>query len=206
MYIPKHFEEKDKAEIVSFMKQYSFATVVTAKDGDPVANHLPFVIEEERDDIILVSHFSRANTQWHDIIHNNRILVIFTEPHAYISPTHYDSTLNVPTWNYIAVHAYGSAELIEEPAEIINALEAMIGSFEPAYQEQWETLPDEYKQKMIRGIVPFRINVSELQAKKKLSQNKKEGERKKIIDALSESKFEAERQIADFMKRNEDAS
>jgi transcriptional regulator len=96
------------------MQQFSFATIVTVKDGVPSATHLPFVVSQRDDQIILTSHFAKVNPQAAEIL-NCKPLVIFTEPHAYISPRHYESEQSVPTWNYIAVHAYGTATLIDSP-------------------------------------------------------------------------------------------
>jgi transcriptional regulator len=201
MYIPKHYQESDKSEILAFMKQYSFAIIVTVKNNVQSATHLPFVIEERDGKIILTSHFARANDNWKDI-ENNPSLVIFSEPHAYISPKHYDKELNVPTWNYIAVHAYGNGKLIQEDAGAFSVLEKMIGTYEAAYKQQWDSLPEDYKNKMVKGIVAFEIEVTDLQAKKKLSQNKTESEKQRIINAFEKSEDTNERTIAGFMQKD----
>ena len=129
MYIPQVNRVTDQDEIVSFMKQFSFATIITAKDNKPVATHLPFLVTVNDDKVVLTSHFARANEQWTDI-EDNYVLVIFSEPHAYISPRHYDNELNVPTWNYISVHAYGKSRLLTETNDVINALESTIDNYE----------------------------------------------------------------------------
>ncbi len=201
MYIPKHYLIKDRAEIISFMKQFSFATIITVKDNFQTATHLPFTISEIGDTILLSSHFAKANKQWKQVL-ENEVLVIFNEPHAYISPKHYDKELNVPTWNYIAVHAYGKGEIIEDTNEAFALLEEMIETYEADYKKQWEKLPMEYKVNMAKGIVPFRIKVTDLQGKKKLSQNKTEAEQQRIISTLSLSENDTERSIAEYMKQN----
>lgn len=201
MYIPKHFLAKDKDEIITFMKQYSFATIITAKGNIPTATHLPFIISIKDDNIILTSHFARANEHWADIA-ENKLLVIFNEPHAYISPKHYEKELNVPTWNYFSVHAYGHGELITDEETIIEILEATISKYEIEYKQQWDRLPDDYKLKMIKGIVAFEIVITDLQAKKKLSQNKTAAEQEKIIKTLSKSDNKNERDIAKYMEQN----
>lgn len=202
MYIPKHNLMTDRDETIAFMKAYSFAAVVTSKDDLPSVTHIPVVITEENGEVILTGHFSKANNQWQEIA-TEKVLVVFSEPHAYISPTHYDGELNVPTWNYISVHAYGKGELITEPATVFDALREMINIYEKAYEAQWDSLPEEFKRKMLNGIVCFRITVTDLQAKKKLSQNKKETERERIIAALENSNDGTERTIGAFMKQNE---
>ncbi len=203
MYIPKFNLMTDKAEAVAFMKRFGFATIVTAKNDLPVATHLPFLVIENDENIVLISHFAKANEQWKDIEHNNSALVIFSEPHAYISPKHYEKELNVPTWNYISVHAYGKATLITETESVIQILESTIDNYETSYKQQWNRLPDEYKLGMIKGIVAFEIVVTDLQGKKKLSQNKTKNEQEKIINALSQSDDTDEKLIADYMKNNE---
>lgn len=204
MYIPGINAMTDREEAVAFMKRFSFATVITARENLPVATHLPFLVSVRDDKIILTSHFAKANEQWKAIV-DNKALVVFTEPHAYISPANYDKELNVPTWNYISVHAYGQGRLITQTDRVIGILEATIGNYEQAYMQQWSALPDDFKLKMIKGIVAFEIEITELQAKKKLSQNKTASEQRKIISALSGSGNDNERLIADYMKQNLDA-
>jgi len=119
MYIPKFNLTTDQHEMVAFMKKFSFATIITAKNGIPLATHLPFSITTREEQIILTSHFAKANNQWQDI-ENNSVLVIFSEPHAYISTNNYEIALNVPTWNYISIHAYGEGKLITDTENTFN--------------------------------------------------------------------------------------
>lgn len=203
MYIPKHYLKNDREEIIRFLKKYSFATIITVKDNFQTATHLPFVVTETENDIILTSHFAKANMQWNEIAENN-VLVIFTEPHAYISPKHYDSEMNVPTWNYIAIHVYGKGRLITEKEQSFAILDKMIDNFEKEYKTQWDKLPMNYKEKMLNGIVSFQIIVTDIQPKKKLSQNKKEIERQRIILSFEKSNDNNEKSIAEFMKQNEE--
>lgn len=203
MYIPTHYLKNDREEIIRFLKKYSFATIITVKDNFQTATHLPFVVTETENDIILTSHFAKANMQWNEIAENN-VLVIFTEPHAYISPKHYDSEMNVPTWNYIAIHVYGKGRLITEKEQSFAILDKMIDNFEKEYKTQWDKLPMNYKEKMLNGIVSFQIIVTDIQPKKKLSQNKKEIERQRIILSFEKSNDNNEKSIAEFMKQNEE--
>ena len=202
MYIPKINLLTDRDEIISFMKQFSFATIVTAKDGLPIATHLPFLVIIKEGKVMLTSHFAKANEHWQHI-EKTSVLVIFTEPHAYISPTHYDKELNVPTWNYIAVHAYGTGKLITGEQATFEVLEATIDTYETTYRKQWNALPGDYKLKMSKGIVAFEVIVTDLQAKQKLSQNRSGTERNKIIETLSKSSDTNEQLIATYMQRNE---
>ncbi len=187
MYLPHHFTQTDTATLVAFMRQYAFATIVSEVDGKPFASHLPFVVEWKEDGTIqLLAHFAKANPQW-QTLEGQTALVIFNEPHAYISPSLYDKELSVPTWNYIAVHAYGHATLITEEAAVRELLEKQIQSFEKEYFTQWMNLPEPFKAAMQKGITAFRIDVTELQGKEKLSQNKSAQERERIGKHLIEN-------------------
>jgi transcriptional regulator len=201
MYIPKNFLTTDKTEIVAFMKAYSFATIISSKDNVPTATHLPFIVSKRGEEVILTSHFAKANSHWEDL-EMHKCLVIFNQPHAYISPRHYEKELNVPTWNYVAVHAYGNAKLITEDHKAFEVLESTIRNYESGYMEQWKKLPEEYRLKLVKGIVAFEVSVTDLQAKKKLSQNKTEKEQETIANALASSPDKNERDIADYMNQN----
>ncbi|MES2375827.1 MAG: FMN-binding negative transcriptional regulator [Bacteroidota bacterium] len=200
MYTPKLNLITDQQEAVSFMQQFSFATIVTVTGGIPSATHLPFVVSQRGDKIILTSHFAKANPQAIEIL-DCKPLVIFTEPHAYISPKHYEKEESVPTWNYIAVHAYGIATIIDSPEAKARLLEQTIQFYEADYLKQWKGLPQDYKLNMMKGITGFEIVVDELQGKKKLSQNRTEKERENIITELSKSKVSAEKDIAAYIQK-----
>ena len=199
MYIPSFNTFTDKQEVLRFMQKYSFGTIVNAVDNIPVATQLPFLVEEKNDQIIISSHFAKANPQWRNI-GNNDVLVIFTEPHAYISPLiNYEKKSDVPTWNYIAVHIYGKMRLLETEQQHMDLLERTINNYETAYLKQWEQLPIEYRSKMVKGIVGFEITVKDIQAKSKLSQNRSDIEKTNIINSLSKSEDTNEREIAEYM-------
>lgn len=200
MYIPSHFQFQDNAEKIAFMKRYSFATIVTVKDNLPIATHLPFFIDDLSDKLLLSSHFAKANEQ-HKYIEENISLVIFSEPHAYISPANYDKRESVPTWDYIAVHAYGKAKILEDETAKAVVLEQMIRFYEEDYMQQWENLNDKFKKGMMKGIVAFEIEITDLQGQKKLSQNKTETEKHRIAQNLSKSINMEERVIADYIKK-----
>jgi len=199
MYIPSSNKFEDHQQAIAFMQRYSFATIVTVKGGLPYATHLPFLVNQVGDQVILSSHFAKANPQSSDIINNNA-LVIFTEPHAYISPKNYEKEQNVPTWNYLAVHASGKCVLLDGEENKAALLKEMIQYYEAGYLKQWEGLPGDYKQKMMKGITAFEMVVDDLQAKAKLSQNRTEKEQENIINSLSHAENNNEKEIADYMK------
>ena len=200
MYIPAFNKFPNQQEAVGFMQAYSFATIVSVTDGLPVATHLPFIIKQEGDKVILSSHFAKANPQANELA-GKKVLVIFTEPHAYISPKNYEKELNVPTWNYLAVHAYGTCKILEGEANKAAVLKEMIQSFESDYQQQWDNLPRDYKSKMMNGIIAFEIEVDDLQAKAKLSQNRSTIEQQNIIEYLDKSTDTTEKAIATYMEK-----
>ena len=198
MYIPKPFQINDASESIAFMQRYSFATLINTINAVPVATHLPFIVRQENDQIILSSHIALANPQSQHLLGSSS-LVIFTEPHAYIAPRLYEKDLNVPTWNYIAVHAYGDANIIKDEATQLQALEQMITFYDSDYVKQWEALPIDYKLKMSKGIVVFDIIVTDLQGKKKLSQNRSAKDFESVADALSKSRDINEQTIGSYM-------
>lgn len=199
MYILPFNKFDNVDEAIAFMQRYSFASIVTSKDGLPVATHLPFIVTKQDDKIVLRSHFAKANPQAEDIL-TGKSLVIFTEPHAYISPKNYEKEQNVPTWNYLAVHAYGNCTILDREEQKAALLAETIKYYEADYLKQYDNLSDEYKQRMMKGIVAFEMVVDDLQAKKKLSQNRSEIERANVIEHLSKSEDQNERDIASYMK------
>ena len=200
MYVPKHFEEKDRNELVKFMREFNFAALVNYSKNKPWATHLPFIILEEGNEIILKAHMAKANPQWKNMQNPDEVLVIFQEPHAYISPSLYENKVSVPTWNYIAVHAYGVPHLYTSTEEKIALLELSFEHFESAYKEQWKTLPDDYRNELLDGIVGFGIRVTNIDGKFKLSQNRTEGDRERIIQTLENSEDKAKKDISGYMK------
>lgn len=195
------FKFNDEKEKIAFMKKYSFATIITNKNNIPIATQLPFVIKENSDKLFLSAHFGVANEQV-KYIEDNISLVIFTEPHAYISPTHYEKNESVPTWDYIAVHAYGKCKILYNETEKVEAIEDMINFYEKDYHKQWDNLPEKYKNGMLKGIVAFELEVTELQGQQKLSQNKTKNEINKIVEHLKNSEFGVEKDLAQYIEKS----
>jgi transcriptional regulator len=200
MYIPAHFKQTDRPTLLAFMQQFSFATLVTAVPGmAPVATHLPFTIEKRGEAIWLIAHMARQNPQWKHFA-EGEVLVIFQEPHAYISPQWYDKALSVPTWNYAAVHAYGRPVLLESEAAVFAILEKLILASEAGYLDQWKRLPEAYKTGMAKGLVAFEMEVTRLQGKEKMSQNRSKKEIEQIIAGLEQSALPGDREMAARMR------
>src|SRR5688572_11201734 len=133
MYLPRHFHEQDPEQLFALMRQHSFATLVTAgSDGVPFATHLPFLVEPEAAPHgRLCAHMARPNPHWRGFSEDREALVIFQGPHAYVSPTWYATSPQVPTWNYATVHAYGSPRVIEAQDEVLRILRDSAATYEP---------------------------------------------------------------------------
>ncbi|WP_293915563.1 MULTISPECIES: FMN-binding negative transcriptional regulator [unclassified Sphingobacterium] len=199
MFVPNSFKFDNLSDQVAFMKQYSFATMITAHDNLPLATQLPFFVDDTGDTLLLKSHFAAANEQT-KYIEANTSLVIFSEPHAYISPSHYDKTESVPTWDYIAVHVYGKTRIVDDEYTKSAMLEQMIKFYEKDYLKQWENLPEKYRKGMMKGIVAFEMEVSAIQGQKKLSQNKTSAERNRIVQQLEKSEIAVEKDLARYIR------
>jgi transcriptional regulator len=200
MYTPTHFRLDDSAQAMEFMQRYNFATLVTVVDGRPFASHLPFVVEATAEGTLrLLAHMARPNPQW-QTLEAQTALAIFAEPHAYVSPSLYEKTQNVPTWNYVAVHAYGRTRLLLDDADAFALLERQMQVFENQYLEQWNTLPDTYKNALAKGIVAFEMEVTQLEGKQKLSQNKTDRDRQNVMQHLLDSTDDSARAIGEMMQ------
>ena len=187
MYIPEHFRVEDRATAIAFMRANPFAILVSSTNDGPFATHVPVVIRESAGHAVIRGHVAKANPHWRCLQERPLCLMIFHGPHAYVSPTNYATQENVPTWNYGAVHAYGNARTFSEPSDLLNMLHDLIPTFEAAYAEQWATLSESYRARMLSHIVGFEIEVTRLEAKFKLSQNRTRDEQQKVIDSLGRS-------------------
>ncbi len=202
MYIPSYYKLEDKDEVVSFIRKYNFAPIVTSNNGHPQATHIPFHISEKDGVISFTAHMARANKHWQDF-DEQEVLIIFSGPHAYISPSFYEKEQNVPTWNYLAVHVYGKAHVVKDEARGYEILNELTQQSEPEYLKQWERLDNKYREGLFKGIVAFEVEVKEIQAKHKMSQNKTANERRNIIEGLSREEDTAIKETARYMEHNE---
>jgi transcriptional regulator len=200
MYIPRRYEEKDRDKVHAFIRENSFAILVTVMEGVPVATHIPLLLEkDEQGRDVLVGHISRGNDQRLSFTGNTNVLAIFPGPHAYVSPRWY-TQINVPTWNYISVHVYGTLTVMEGE-ELKAALSRLVDNYEHHLPKpvQIGEIPEKQLAAELRGIVGFRILVTEIQAAYKLSQNRDEGSYHEVIRQL-ENGDEAARGVAEEMR------
>jgi transcriptional regulator len=201
MYLPKSFQTEDLPELQVFMRAYNFASLVTQHQGAPFASHLPFMLDAERGQYgTLLAHMARANPQWRDFAAGGQVLVIFQGPHAYISPSWYETHPSVPTWNYAVVHAYGVPRVIEDHATLRPMLERLVDTHEAGFEQPWRMdLPHDYLDKMMRAVVGFEIEITRLEGKLKLSQNRSEQDQHHVAEALAQSENALDRGVAELM-------
>jgi transcriptional regulator len=189
MYVPAPFDASDPGWCHALIRSESFGILVgTGEDGVPFATHLPFLLDAARGPKgTLLGHVARANPQWRAFAGGRPALAVFLGPHAYVSPSAYEVHPSVPTWNYVAVHAYGVPRVVDDDPGVRAFLAALVREFEPAGPEAWsiETLPEDYLAKMMRGIVVFQLPIDRLEGKAKLSQNRGATDRAGVRRALA---------------------
>jgi len=187
MYTPKFNQVSDRATLIEAMRENSFAILFgpLGATGDApahVATHLPVVVKDEGEHGLIEGHFAAANRHWQALA-GHETLVVFPGAHSYVSPSFYTDPLSVPTWNYIAVHARGTLSLIEDSPGKEALLTDLISLHEPGYLDQWHSLPDGFRRTMLVGIMGFRIPISRIEGKFKISQNRAIEERRNVFAA-----------------------
>jgi transcriptional regulator len=184
MYSPKFNQVADRAILIEAMRAYSFAILTGPQSGPDftaqlVATHLPLVVKDEGPHGLIEGHFAKANPHWKALA-GHEVLVVFSGPHSYVSPSLYTEPLSVPTWNYIAIHAYGTLELVEEDESKEALLAGLIATTEPAFLQQWHNSPTGFRRTMLAGIQGFRIPIARIEGKFKISQNRAPEERANV--------------------------
>jgi transcriptional regulator len=201
MYIPSCFRVDDAGKIAAFIERNSFATFITHDGMVPFASHLPMRFTPERGPHgALLSHMARANSQWQHFASGREALAVFHGPHTYISPSWYKTEVAVPTWNYAVVHAYGVPQVFTERERILSLLRETISAYESSLARPWPgDLPDDYRDKMMQGIVAFEMPISRVEAKFKLGQNRPAADSQGVFEALSGADDSDSRALAQLM-------
>jgi transcriptional regulator len=199
MYVPASFAETDIPKLHDFMRRQSFAILTSQGEGGLVAGHLPLLLDPDSGPRgHLIGHMARANPQWRGV--RGEVLVVFHGPHAYVSPSWYEEPGTVPTWNYVAVHAYGTLRLVEDRDGLLDILRRTVSTYEGPRPVPWSFDESEHHvEKMLGAIIGFRIEVTRLEGKRKLSQNHPEGRRRRVIRALRAQPGEDSQEIAGLM-------
>ena len=187
MYTPEIYKNEDPESIRAFLKENSFGILINQTNGKLCATHIPIELEINAEGKeILQGHISKLNPQAEGFTENDQVLAIFTGPHSYISSSWYDHE-NVPTWNYIAVHVYGRIKIVDEAASI-EQLKKLVDKYEANSENPVRVEELSVKtMREARGIFGFEIEIDEIQATRKLSQNRDDHNYKNIISELEKT-------------------
>jgi len=201
MYIPSQYRNENQQEIRNFLKENSFGILISQLEGKLHATHIPIELNEENDGITELSgHLSKANPQWKNFKKNEEVLAIFSGPHSYVSSSWYQQE-EVPTWNYLAVHVYGSIQIMEND-ELHDSLKKMVDKYEQNSENPVSVdRMSEKTMRQINGIIGFKIAVREVQAVSKLSQNRNNQDYQNIVHQLEKSASIQAKALAVAMKK-----
>jgi transcriptional regulator len=198
MYVPSAFRIEDAEKIRGFVRAHSFGILVTATPLGLVVTHLPMILVIQEEKEILIGHVAKANDHWQAF--GAPSLAIFPGPHGYVSPASYVSRPNVPTWNYLAVHAHGTPEIVTDRAEGVRFLQDMVEVFDPHLGDTHpEATEESYVDSKLNGLVLFRMTVENWEAKAKLNQNRPEADRLAIREKYLLSDLGDELEMAKWM-------
>lgn len=187
MYVPPRFTQADREECLALIEREPFGLFVTAAaDGAPFATHIPFHLRRRGDEAVLAGHVARANSHWQAFDGAREALAVFQGPHGYISPAWYATPGRVPTWNYIAVHAYGVPRIVDDAGAAKAAIAALTDRFERTRPAPWSVdgLPEREIGKLLAALVVFEMPVSRLEGKWKLGQHMAEADRAGAVAGL----------------------
>jgi transcriptional regulator len=202
VYIPEYFRVRDHEDAIKFMRANPFGILISSTDAGPFATHLPLFVRADKGDekLVLRGHVAKANPHWRYLEQQPQCLTIFHGPHSYISPSNYTEHESVPTWNYGAVHLYGNAQLFSSPEALQGVLHELIQTFEPAYAAQWAGLDEDFRQRMLKQIVGFEVEVTKMEAKFKLGQNRSREDQANMMASLEKADDTAVSGVARLMK------
>ena len=201
MYVPAHFAETDVAVLHDAMRRSGLATLVTQGSGGLIASHVPMLLDPEPAPYgTLLGHIARDNPQWRDAAAGDS-LAIFLGPDAYVSPSLYATKKRnakvVPTWNYVAIHAYGRAEFFDDEARLRAIVTRLTEKHEAPRAEPWAVsdAPDDYVRMMLKAIVGFALPIARLDGKWKMSQNRPPEDRASASEGLAREGKDAVAQL-----------
>jgi transcriptional regulator len=204
VYVPASFAETDPAALHGLMRRHSFAVLTSHGQSGLVASHLPLLLDADAEADAgpygrLLGHMARANPQWRDV--RGEVMAVFAGPHAYVSPSWYGERGTVPTWNYVAVHAYGTFRLVEGRDELLDILRRSVTAYESGRPAPWAFDDAEpHVEALLKAVVGFRIEITRLEGKWKLSQNHPEERRRRVSAALAAEDSADARAVAALMR------
>lgn len=206
MYRPAAFRQDDLTALHAQIESTGLALLTSNGPAGLQATHLPLLLEPGEGEFgTLYGHFARANPHWRDLQGGAEALAVFSGPDAYISPGWYPAKAEhgkvVPTWNYIAVHARGPVELIEEPERLLQIVSRLSDQHESGRERPWAVsdAPREYIDSMLRAIVGFALPIRRLEGKWKLGQNRSAADQAGVRDGLAASTSPGDRELATRM-------
>ena len=204
MYAPHQFREERRDVLVAAMRDIQLAAVVTPGPDGLLATHVPVVVREQADDLVLEFHVARQNPHWQLAGANS--LMIFQGPQAYIHPGWYESKTEhgrvVPTWTYVMVHAHGLLEAMETEDELLAHLNQLTDQNEARREKPWavQDAPEKYIHGMTRAIVGLRMTVEKLEGSWKLNQHKNEADRMGVMSGLSAESDQQANSVSALMR------
>ena len=201
MYLPKHYAVTDKRRLHEFIKDNGFGILFSGAGPELVASHLPFILDAAAGEQgTLLAHMAKANDHWKHAS-GQPVLAVFQGPHAYVSPTWYQDADTVPTWNYVAVHVYGTLRVVEDQSRLQKIIELITDYYESSQTTPWRAeFTSEYSQRMLQRIVAFEIEIQKIQGKWKLNQNHPEANRRRVVNVLKTMPDDNSRGIAELME------
>lgn len=204
MYTPRSYQNHNLPELHDLIRRYSFGVLFTQRNGENFATHLPFMIDPGRGPHgTLIAHMARANPHWRAFDGAAPSLVVFTGPHAYISPAWYQQQETVPTWNYAVVHATGTPRIVHDDPTMRAMVMRLIDENEAPLGRPWDVSQAEAVMDVeMKGIVGFEIPIDRIEGKFKLNQNRSREDQAGVARALAESADPAVREVARLMRAN----
>ncbi|MGE1081865.1 FMN-binding negative transcriptional regulator [Pseudomonas shirazensis] len=207
MYNSKPHQEHDLQRLQQQMRETRLAVLVTHGEQGLLASHIPVLIDTGEGEYGTVyGHLARANRQWQELQQGSEALLVYAGADAYVSPSFYPSKAAthkvVPTWNYLAVHAYGSAEVIEDSAALLDIVSRLTDRHEQGRDTPWQVsdAPSDYIEGMLRAIVGFRLPITRIQGARKLSQNRSAEDVAGVRNGLASSSDPQDNQLAAQMR------
>lgn len=201
MYITPYSAVADLRVLHDFIRENSFGSLVSTSAGGPSVNHYPFLANNDQNGFALWAHISRSNPQWRDLEISPKCLAIFTGPHCYVSPVYYKAPLNVPTWNYTAVHVSAEAEIIKDESLERELMRKFVAHYEEKNGTNWTyELPEDFHAKLLKAIVWIKLKPTAIEGKFKLSQNRSPEDYAGVVRALEERGSENDLSLLKYMK------
>ena len=213
MYVPVQFKEERVATMHDAIRTYGFGTLVTSNEREMEASHLPLLLEPEPAPLgTLLGHLARANPQWQRVKPGTEALAIFLGPNTYITPSWYPTKQQngkvVPTWNYLAIHAYGTLSFFDDPDELRAHVGKMTDTHEQRRDAPWAVsdAPERFVEQMLMAIVGFRLRITRLEGKWKMSQNRPAQDVTGVLDGLAREDSAEHRRVSEIVAERQTRS